>query len=74
MDLKMPVLNGYEATKQIKQISPSLIIIAQTAYVTKNEHDQAISAGCEAVISKPITSEIVQSILQKYFNKIKPQA
>ncbi|SNR44407.1 PAS domain S-box-containing protein [Lutibacter agarilyticus] len=70
MDLKMPVLNGYEATKQIKQISPNLIVIAQTAYVTKNEHDQATLAGCEAVISKPITSEVVKSILQKYFNKI----
>lgn len=70
MDLKMPVLNGYEATKQIKQISPNLIVIAQTAYVTKNEHDQAISAGCEAVISKPIASQVVKEILQKYFNKV----
>ena len=70
MDLKMPVLNGSEATKQIKQISPNLIVIAQTAYVTKKEHDEAISAGCEAVISKPITREVIKLTLNKYFNKI----
>lgn len=69
MDLKMPILNGYEATKQIKNMFPNLIVVAQTAYVTKKEHDEAILAGCDTVISKPITNEVVKSLVQKYFNK-----
>lgn len=54
MDLKMPVLNGFEATKQIKKIFPQLPIIAQTAYVTVNEEIKANEAGCDDYISKPI--------------------
>jgi PAS domain S-box-containing protein len=66
MDLKMPIMNGFEATKQIKEISPDLPIIAQTAYSTKEEKEQAFLAGCDDFISKPIKKRILFDIIDKY--------
>jgi len=66
MDLKMPIINGYEATKQIKEICPNLPIIAQTAYSTKSEKEKAIKAGCDDFISKPISKEIFIKLINKY--------
>ena len=54
MDLKMPIMNGYEATRVIKKIRPDLPIIAQTAFTSKEERQKAIEAGCDGFISKPI--------------------
>ena len=54
MDLKMPIMNGFEATKIIKEFRPDLPIVAQTAYSTNDEKKQAFSAGCDDFISKPI--------------------
>jgi len=51
MDMKMPIMNGFEATKRIKNFRPKLPIIAQTAYSTKEEKEQTISAGCIDVIT-----------------------
>ncbi len=54
MDINMPVMNGYEATKKIKQFRPELPIIAQTAYAIAGDHEKALAAGCNDYISKPI--------------------
>ncbi len=69
MDLKMPVLDGYEATKQIKEIRPDLPIIAQTAYSTPEEKAKALNAGCDDFISKPISKEIFSKVIDKYKTK-----
>lgn len=66
MDLKMPVMNGLEATKLIKEFRPDLPIIAQTAYSTRAEKEEAISAGCDDFISKPISEETLNEIVYKY--------
>jgi len=66
MDIKMPVMNGYEATKQIKEYRPDLPIIAQTAYSTKEDKDLAKSAGCDDFISKPIKGETLNRIIDRY--------
>ncbi|NOZ35826.1 MAG: PAS domain S-box protein [Chlorobi bacterium] len=66
MDLKMPNIDGYEATKQIKKFRPNLPIIAQTAYSTPEEKAKALSAGCDDFISKPISKEIFSKIINKY--------
>ena len=66
MDLKMPVMNGYEATKQIKEFRPDLPIIAQTAYSTKEDIKKAKSASCDDFISKPINRKTLNEILNKY--------
>ena len=66
MDLKMPVMNGFEATKLIKEFRPDLPIVAQTAYSTRDEKEVAISAGCDDFISKPISAETLNEIVYKY--------
>ncbi len=66
MDLKMPVMDGYEATKQIKKINPDVPVIAQTAYSTAEEKAKALTAGCDDFISKPISKEIFSKIIDKY--------
>jgi CheY-like chemotaxis protein len=54
MDLMMPVMNGYEATRQIKIFRKDLPVIAQTAYVISEDRTLAISAGCDDYVTKPI--------------------
>ncbi len=54
MDINMPVLNGYEATKQIKKINPGLPIVAQTAYTLPENKEAAKEAGFDGFLSKPI--------------------
>ena len=66
MDMKMPIMNGFEATKLIKEFHPNLPIIAQTAYSTRDEKEQAFSAGCDDFISKPISEETLTKIMNKY--------
>jgi len=63
MDLKMPVLNGYEATKKIKEFRKTLPIIAQTAYAEPEEKEKAMQAGCDEFTSKPINiSELLKKM------------
>ena len=59
MDIKMPVLDGYEATKLIKQFRPNLPIIAITAYGLTGDEHRAISSGCDDYLAKPIQSSIL---------------
>jgi len=66
MDLKMPIKNGFHATKQIKEFLPNIPIVAQTAYSTKEEKQQALSVGFNDFISKPISEEIFNRIINKY--------
>jgi len=61
MDIKMPLMDGYEATKQIKGFMPNLPIIAQTAYFTDIDKSKAIACGCIDFISKPIKRELLFS-------------
>ncbi len=54
MDIKMPLMNGYEATRLIKELHPSLPVIIQTAFTSKEEEEKAHKAGCDGYITKPI--------------------
>ncbi len=65
MDLKMPIMNGFEATQIIREFRPDLPIIAQTVYSTREEREKAFSAGCDDFISKPIDEEILNEITNK---------
>ncbi len=68
MDLKMPVLNGIDATKEIKKIRPELPIIAQTAYAMAEDKKATLEVGCVDYLSKPIKRNILISTLNKYLN------
>lgn len=68
MDIRMPVVNGLEATKSIKASNNHIPIIAQTAYAQWNEKDYYIQAGCDDFIPKPINSGQFMSVLEKFLN------
>jgi signal transduction histidine kinase len=66
MDLQLPNINGYEATRIIKNFRPLLPIIAQTANAMSNDRELALDAGCDDYIPKPIGIAKFFSILQKH--------
>jgi len=69
MDIKMPQMDGYAATKQIRTFNKEVIIIAQTAYGLAGDREKAIEAGCNDYISKPINRIELMEMINKYFYK-----
>lgn len=65
IDIKMPVMNGYEAIKQIRELRPSLPIIAQTAFALSNEMLKAFNAGSNDYISKPFKKDQLLALVTK---------
>jgi PAS domain S-box-containing protein len=65
MDIKMPVMNGLEATRKIKSIKPKLPIIALTAYAMPGDEEKAMEAGCDAYLTKPLSMHSFLKIVQK---------
>jgi CheY-like chemotaxis protein len=65
MDIKLPILNGYEATREIREFNKDIVIIAQTAYVNESGRLDAIKAGCDDYISKPIKRAELLAIIKK---------
>ena len=57
MDLHLPGINGYVATREIKKIRQDITVIAQTAFVFSGEKQKCFDAGCDDYIAKPIRSE-----------------
>lgn len=66
MDLKMPIMNGFEATKLIKELRPNLPIIAQSAYTSDEDRKKAKDAGCDDFISKPIKKETLSNSINNF--------
>jgi CheY-like chemotaxis protein len=64
MDIKMPLMDGYEATKQIKEQSPDVTILAQTAYA--DDEIKALESGCTGFISKPFVKDRFISLVKEY--------
>ncbi|HAG15209.1 MAG TPA: response regulator [Bacteroidales bacterium] len=54
MDIRMPIVDGYEATTEIKKIKPSMPVIAQTAYALNSDYQKVFDSGCDDYITKPI--------------------
>ena len=66
IDIKMPVMNGYEAIKKIREFRPILPIIAQTAFALSNEMLKAFNAGSNDYISKPFKRDQLLALVSKY--------
>ncbi|SDL03993.1 Signal transduction histidine kinase [Salinimicrobium catena] len=66
MDIKMPVMNGIEATKEIRTFNQTVPIIVQTAYTSSGDKEKALEAGCNDYITKPIDKERLLQLIRKY--------
>ena len=69
MDIKMPLLNGYEAAREIKMLRPNLPIIAQSALTAPEELEKAIQAGCDRFIKKPINKGELLEVIHSTLNR-----
>jgi CheY-like chemotaxis protein len=69
MDIKMPIMDGYKATGEIKKLRPALPVIAQTAYTLSDDKIKCLDAGCDDYLSKPIRKNILYSILDIQLKK-----
>ena len=67
MDIKLPGMNGYEATRKIREFNNEVIIIAQTAYALPGDRENSILAGCNDYISKPVDRIVLRKMVNSYF-------
>ena len=70
MDIKLPELNGYDATKRIREFNKDIVIIAQTSYAFPDDREKAITAGCNDYISKPYSQRDLTELLKKWAKNI----
>jgi len=66
MDLQMPEMNGYDATREIKKMYPDMPVIAQTAFAMSDDRTKAIEAGCDDYLAKPIRSKDLLDAVNKF--------
>jgi len=66
MDIRLPIMDGYEATKKIREFNKDIPIIAQTAYVMDDEIDKVLDVGCNDLITKPIIADDLLDKCKKY--------
>jgi signal transduction histidine kinase/ActR/RegA family two-component response regulator len=66
MDIKMPLMDGYSATREIKRMSRAVPVIAQTAYAMSEEKEKSFAAGCDDYIAKPIGYETLLNTIHKF--------
>jgi len=66
MDIQMPEMNGYEATRLIRQFNNKVVIIAQTAFALTGDREKAMDAGCNDYITKPINTALLNTLIEKY--------
>ena len=69
MDIKMPVMDGFEAFEKIKSIRPNLPVIAQTAFSSNDEKDEIFKVGFSDYITKPINREKLLGMIGPIFQK-----
>ena len=74
MDLKMPEMNGIEATERIRSISPDIPIIAVTAHAYYTDKEQALAAGCNAIVSKPYAIADLKQAIERWINPVPESA
>jgi PAS domain S-box-containing protein len=69
MDIKMPGMDGYQATREIRKFNKNIYIIAQTAYALAGEEKKALEAGCNAYIAKPVQQDKLMELLSRYIDQ-----
>ena len=67
LDIMMPEMDGYEATREIRKFNERVAIIAQTAYGLSGDREKAMEAGCNDYIAKPLKKEYLVELMRKIF-------
>lgn len=66
MDLNMPEMDGFEATRQIKTMNPGIPVIVQSAFILSGEESKSYEAGCDDFIAKPVRLRTLMNAIQKH--------
>jgi CheY-like chemotaxis protein len=69
MDIKMPVMNGIEATRAIKKIDKNMPVLAVTAYALVEDRERCLKAGCDDFMTKPIMRQKLLDLTNKWLNR-----
>jgi len=69
MDIRMPKMDGYEATRKIREFNKDISIIAQTAYALLGDREKSLEAGCDDYITKPIDKDELLEKIKRYFSE-----
>lgn len=70
MDIKMPEMNGLEATMAIRQADKEIPILMQTAYAFASDREKALEAGANEVLVKPITIGVLRAAISRYIPEL----
>lgn len=68
MDVLLPEMDGFSATREIKSFARNVIIIAQTAYAFSVDHEQARDAGCDAFLTKPLVATVLLDKIDRFLS------
>lgn len=66
MDIAMPIMDGYEATRHIRKTQPNLPIIGLSSHAMQGDTEKALAAGCTDYLTKPIDEELLMAKLKQY--------
>lgn len=69
MDISLPVMDGYEATRAIRKSNPSLPVIGLSAHAMQGDAERAIAAGCTDYFTKPVDEDLLLKTLRKYLGE-----
>ncbi len=68
MDVRMPKIDGYQATQTIKHTHPEIPIIIQTAYAMPSERETGYASGCDEYIEKPVNRDLLLNLISEYLD------
>ena len=68
MDMRMPEMTGFQATKEIKTFLPDIPVIAQTAYAIAGDKEKVLESGCDDYISKPLNPKLLREKIFKWLS------
>ncbi|MDP2826356.1 MAG: PAS domain S-box protein, partial [Sulfuritalea sp.] len=74
MDVQMPVMDGFEATRRIRAIAPALPVVGLTAYALADEREKCLATGMADVVTKPIDIKVLVEAIRRQVQARKPQA